>query len=87
MVDNCRLQEDTLNGKNSPETDQPVNSVPPDLLKTYYCGCGPCHPKWLQIFARKKIFTFLLCIFSFLQSGLVSGEQHCYVYSPQRMQT
>ena len=48
--------------------------VPPELLKTYYCGFGPCHPKWLQFFARKKVFTILLCAFAFIQGSIVSGK-------------
>ena len=49
--------------------------VPAELTKTYYFGCGPCHPHWLQwLFARKKVFTFLLCCYAFLQGAIVSGE-------------
>lgn len=45
-----------------------------DLRKTYYFGCGPCHPKWMQyLFARKVFFTAILSTFTFLQTGLVSG--------------
>ena len=54
------------------ETEEVVQ-VPPDLLKSYYFGCGPFHPKWLQVFANKKFFTFLLCLFAFLQGSIVSG--------------
>lgn len=50
-------------------------SVPDDeMLKPYYCGAGPCHPSCLQVFANKKFFTFLLCVFAFVQGSLVSGE-------------
>ena len=63
-------QENNFNEPNdSPETE-PGN----DLRKTYYFGCGPCHPKWMQyLFARKVFFTAILSTFTFLQTGLVSG--------------
>ena len=49
--------------------------VPAELTKTYHFGCGPCHPHCLQwLFARKKVFTFLLCCYAFLQGAIVSGE-------------
>ena len=42
--------------------------------REYFFGCGPCHPGCLQtIFRRKKVFTFLLASFSFLQSAIVNG--------------
>ena len=53
-------------------------SVPSDLLKPYYCGFGICRPKWLQVFAKKKFFTFLLCLFAFLQGSVVSGKLCIY---------
>jgi hypothetical protein len=51
-----------------------LDDVPPELTKRYYFGCGPFHPKWLQIFVSKKLFTFLLCCFAFIQGSIVSGE-------------
>ena len=45
--------------------------------KVYYYGCGPFHPKCLQILANKKFFTFLLSLFAFLQGSIVSGMQYC----------
>lgn len=59
------------------ETEQDIivtSPVPPELLKTYYCGFGPFHPKWLQFFAKKKVFTILLCTFAFIQGSIVSGK-------------
>ncbi len=53
---------------------QSENAQKDDLLKQYYFGCGPCHPKWLQFFAKKKFFTFLACCFTCLHSGSVSGQ-------------
>ncbi len=38
------------------------------------CGIGPCHPQCLQIFASKKFFTFMLCIFGLIEGALISGE-------------
>ena len=50
-------------------------TVPPELSKPYYFGCGPCRPRFFQwLFARKKVFTFLLCCFAFLQGAIVSGK-------------
>ncbi len=74
----ARLEDDI---HREPETSVPVTvddeeeeeEVPNEFLKTYYCGCGPCHPSWLQFFAHKKFFTFLLCLFAFIQGSLVSG--------------
>ena len=56
--------------------DERDDYVSADLLKPYHCGVGPCHPRWLQIFANKKFFTALLCMFAFIQGSLVSGEYH-----------
>lgn len=50
-----------------------AGDVPDELRKEYACGCGPCRPRRLQIFADKKFFTFLLCLYAFLQSAVVSG--------------
>lgn len=56
------------------ERNARLKAVPPEMLKEYYFGCGPLRPKWLQVFARKKVFTILLCGFAFLQGAIVSGE-------------
>ena len=61
------------------EHDEYLKDVPLELTKRYYFGCGPCHPKWLQIFAQKKLFTILLCGFAFLQGAIVSGELLIYL--------
>lgn len=61
----------TDQGKDLPSTSD--SGIPPDLLKTYYCGCGPCHPKWLNVFANKKFFTFLLCMYTLYEGALVTG--------------
>ena len=58
-------------------------NVPAELLKTYYFGCGPWHPQWLQwLFARKKFFTFLLCCYAFLQGAIVNGKSVDLVVQP-----
>ena len=41
--------------------------------KEYYCGCGPWHPPWLQVFRDGRVFTFLLCLASTIEGALVSG--------------
>ena len=42
--------------------------------KHYYFGIRCWHPKWLQILANAKFFTFLLCINGLVEGALVSGE-------------
>lgn len=39
----------------------------------YYCGIGRCRPKWMQIFRRGKVFTFILCLYCCIEGALVSG--------------
>lgn len=57
------------------ETEQDDDiDVPPELLKHYYVGCGPYHPKWLQVLANKKVFTLLLCAFAITEGALVTGK-------------
>ena len=58
-------------------TKEDLNNIPevlPELKKTYFFGCGPCHPQWLQIFASKKFFTLILCFSTLLQGAIVSGK-------------
>lgn len=43
-------------------------------MREYYCGCGPWHPPWLQIFRDSRFFTFILCLFSLIEGSLVSGK-------------
>ena len=76
MNDGTELQllgeKDTA--KDEPGTDcSNLDTIPPELLETYYCGCGPCHPRFLQIFANKKFFTFLLSVFTLLEGAVMSG--------------
>ena len=40
----------------------------------YYCGCGPWHPRWLQVFRDGRVFTVFLCLFSTIEGALVSGS-------------
>ena len=67
---------EVLSNEEQPKSeDNMKENIPPELSKTYYFGCGPCHPHWLQwLFARKKVFTFLLCCYAFLQGAIVVGE-------------
>lgn len=46
----------------------------PELKNSYFFGCGPCHPKWLQIFSNKKFFTLILCLSALLQGAVVAGK-------------
>ena len=59
-----------------PESPEKKAGSPESLLNPYHCGCGPFHPKWLQVFARKKFMTFLFCSFVCLHSSVVSGEDN-----------
>ena len=79
--DSVLYTQNTEVGTNEEDTDQDRDEmipsdpdVPSELLKVYYCGCGPCHPNWLQWFAKKKIFTLLLSLFAFLEGAVVSGK-------------
>ena len=63
-------------------TKEDLNIIPealPELKKTYFFGCGPCHPQWLQIFASKKFFTLILCFITLLQGIIVSGKSCIYL--------
>ena len=42
--------------------------------RAYYFGCGPCHPRWLQVLANPKVYTFLLCLFVVVDGAIVSGK-------------
>lgn len=55
-------------------TDMPLDNVPSEVLKTYYFGIGPCHPKWFQFLAKRRVFTFLLCMFAMIEGAVVSGK-------------
>ena len=48
------------------------------LTDRYYCGVPFCRPKWLQIFAKKKFFTFLLFLFALTEGAIVSGRSLPY---------
>ena len=43
----------------------------------FFCGCGPCHPPWLQWLRDARVFTALLCLFSTIEGALVSGTCTC----------
>ena len=46
----------------------------PSPPTTYYCGCGPWKPQWLQRIVSPKLFTALLCTYSLIEGTVVSGE-------------
>lgn len=63
--------------KTEGEGEEDEDEVPAELQKTYYFGCGPYYWKRLhRIMARKKMFTFLLCCYAFLQGAIVSGKYY-----------
>lgn len=76
VVDNTLTKEngagDEFNRSTSIQSQQ-TGEVPAELLKTYYCGCGPFHPKFLQLFASKKFFTFLMFVYALIQGCIVTG--------------
>lgn len=76
MTDTTELQ--LLNKKEEESEVEDLDDTPSDLLETYYCGCGPCHPKCLQVFANKKFFTFLLSVFTLLEGAVLSGKPHVF---------
>lgn len=41
--------------------------------KVYYFGCGPCHPRWLQVLATGKMYSFMLSLFITVEGALISG--------------
>lgn len=41
----------------------------------YYCGVGRCRPSWMQRLRDARFFTFLLCLNTFIEGALVSGER------------
>ena len=41
--------------------------------REYFCGIGKFRPKWMQVFRNAKFFTFILCLYSCIEGGLVSG--------------
>ena len=44
----------------------------------YYCGCGSFHPKVLQIFPSRTLYTTLMCFFIFMHSSIISGnDEYC----------
>ena len=63
------------------EVEDTMNVTSDLTEKVYYYGCGPFHPKCLQILANKKFFTFLLSLFAFLQGSIVSGMRYCSIDS------
>ncbi len=40
----------------------------------YYYGCRFWHPKWLQVLASAKFYTFCFCFIATIQGALVSGK-------------
>uniref|UniRef100_A0A1X7UB28 Solute carrier organic anion transporter family member n=1 Tax=Amphimedon queenslandica TaxID=400682 RepID=A0A1X7UB28_AMPQE len=71
-ADGQTAKDDSKTEEEGATTDD--EEVPAELKKTYYFGCGPYYSKRLHwIMARKKMFTFLLCCYAFLQGAIVSG--------------
>ena len=40
----------------------------------HYCGIGRFRPKCLQVFATKKFFTFILCVYCLIEGAVTTGE-------------
>ena len=43
--------------------------------QVFHFGCGPWHPKWLQVLANAKFYTFILCLFVIVEGSITSGEK------------
>ena len=54
--------------------DSPSATLSSTPTRVYYFGCGPCHPRWLQVLANPKVYTFLLCLFVVVEGAIVSGK-------------
>ena len=50
--------------------------------KVFYYGCGPWHPKWLQVLATDKFYTFILSIFVLVEGAITAGWSTlaCFVH-------
>ena len=68
------LESQTITGAGDEEDSSQVPEDQPELKNSYFFGCGPCHPNWLQIFSNKKFFTLILCLSSLLQGAVVAGK-------------
>lgn len=55
----------------SSESAHPLESPPP--REEYFCGIRRWHPSCLQVFRNAKFFTFLLCLYCFIEGAIVSG--------------
>lgn len=68
-----------LNGNDEFNTEDETETTGAETLPPYqpryHFGCGPCHPRWLQVFADPKVFTFCLCLFALVEGATVSGEE------------
>eukprot|EP00731_Ephydatia_muelleri_P010124 Em0005g710a len=53
----------------SPEAAHPLESP----REEYFCGIRGWHPRCLQVFRNAKFFTFLLCLYCFIEGAVVSG--------------
>ena len=55
--------------------DQGNGVVDDEANLKFYCGIGSFRPKFLRIFSNAKFFTFLLCVYAFIQGSIVSGKR------------
>ena len=62
------------NGNSAPATLDPSSLSPSAPTRAYYFGCGPCHPRRMQVLADPKVYTFLLSLFVIVEGAVVSGE-------------
>lgn len=61
------------------DSDTPDGGTVEDELQVppsprYYCGIGRFRPKCLQVFASKKFFTFILCVYCLIEGAVSTGE-------------
>ena len=72
-------QDNTLliDGDTRDEADEETANLQPP--PRYYCGIGRFRPKCLQVFATKKFFTFILCVYCLIEGAVTTGEKVCRV--------
>ena len=71
-----QLPSEVVEGVSQTNREESLQEMTEEVagVKRYYCGFGKWHPKWLQIFANAKFFTFILCVNTLAEGALVSGE-------------
>ena len=73
----CSLDQDTK--LKSETTDLEVEES--GTATVYYFGCCCCHPRWLQVLANAKVYTFILSLFILVEGAVASGKRYADNYS------